>query len=568
MKKLFTTLTMAAVMGSTAFAADFTYQGLVYTVVDATEHTCELADANWKLDPLPYGNIVIPEKVMNDGEEYTVVAAQMAFNANRAITSVTFPESVKTLGMWCLNAAESCTTIIANGVTTIEESAIQNCAALTDLQIANVKTIDGYGISDCYALRELVLPSTLTNPKNGAIMNLTGLKKVTLGAGVADWTAAGVFSHCDNIEEVIFTEDVTKVAQNIFSGMGEVRSVTCKATTPPEIPAGLFKSNVYAQAGLFVPAASVDAYKNDAVWSKFTDIFPIAATVDEPVILLNESAVRGIPTETVQLTASIFPDEVVDKTVTWTSSNEAVATVDANGLVTFVAVGDAEITASIPKAEAQCAVKVVAKNITLNITKTTESINSTLQLEATINPADGDETITWTSSNEEIATVDDKGLVTIGGTTGVVTITAAIPGVEATCVINAQVIAVTEFSVSPTTLTGEVGSTAQITATFVPANATDKTVQWYVQDEQIATCDADGLVTFVAEGSTAMFANCAGFSRMITISVTPKKDNGVEAVEAADADCEYYDLQGRRVMNPEKGIYLRKAAGKTTKVVL
>lgn len=574
MKKLFTTLVMTAVMGTTAFAADdmtydFTYQGLAYKILDAAEHTCEVAKANWKLEPLPYGNIVVPEKVSDGTTEYTVVAVgEMAFNWNTAVSSVTLPESVKTLNDYAFNRAENATNIIANGVTSMGESCIQDCNSLINLEIGSIQKLVSYSISNSPALSELVLPSSFTSPQGRAIENMTGLKKVTLGAGVSEWTTGSVFTNCENIEEVIFTDDVTKVAQNIFSGMNNIRSVTCKATTPPQIPAGLFKTLVYNQAGLFVPAASVEAYKNDAVWSKFVDIFPIAASVDEPVVMLNETSFRGIPGETLQLTAQIFPEEVVDKTVTWTSSNEAVATVDANGLITLVAVGDAEITASIPKATAKCDVKVVSQNITLNITKTTESINSTLQLVATVTgTVSTDEVPTWSSSDETIATVDSEGLVTIGDKTGIVTISASIGDVTATCLINAQIIAVTDFSVSPTTLTGEVGKTAQINCTFVPENATDKTVTWYVQDEQVAKCDENGLVSFLEIGSTAMFANCAGFNRMITITVKAATI-GVDTVEAADAEAEYYDLQGRRVMNPEKGIYLRKAAGKTAKVVL
>ena len=128
----------------------------------------------------------------------------------------------------------------------------------------------------------------------------------------------------------------------------------------------------------------------------------------------------------VTLTATVTPDDATDKTVKWTSSNESVATV-ADGVVTFVAAGTATITATAPNGTddtaddktAECAVTVNAAAVPVTSVKLDEAnlrfvkTDLTAQtLTATVTPSDAtDKTVTWTSSDEAVATVAN-GVVT------------------------------------------------------------------------------------------------------------------------------------------------------------
>lgn len=132
---------------------------------------------------------------------------------------------------------------------------------------------------------------------------------------------------------------------------------------------------------------------------------------------------------TAQLTTTVAPaDTTDDKTVTYTSSDEKIAKVDANGKVTAVAPGKATITAKVGTFTdtVEITVPVVKiSEITLKVDKTDLEKGDIVNVVATINPADTteDKTITWTSSNEKVATVDANGTVTaVGG--GNATITA------------------------------------------------------------------------------------------------------------------------------------------------
>ena len=124
------------------------------------------------------------------------------------------------------------------------------------------------------------------------------------------------------------------------------------------------------------------------------------------------------------------PDNSVDHLVVWNSSDESVATVDQNGRVTAIKSGDTRITATSDGMVASCRLKVevFVKQLTLDreeVHLLREDTAEPIQLKWSIAPADADDkTITFTSSNEQVATVDANGLVMLTGGYGSVTITA------------------------------------------------------------------------------------------------------------------------------------------------
>ncbi len=160
-------------------------------------------------------------------------------------------------------------------------------------------------------------------------------------------------------------------------------------------------------------------------------------------IELNMPMVEITEGDTVELIATITPAETTDKTVTWSSSDPEIATVDQNGIVTAVKVGKATITAKLTNGlEVTCQVTVVAKvieaeGIELNLPAVEVIEGETVELTATVNPEETtDKTVTWTSSDETVATVDQNGIVT-ALKVGKATITARTAnGFEATCLVT------------------------------------------------------------------------------------------------------------------------------------
>ena len=143
--------------------------------------------------------------------------------------------------------------------------------------------------------------------------------------------------------------------------------------------------------------------------------------------------------ESGNLTASVSPSNASDKTITWTTSDAAVAMV-SDGRVTAVKAGTATITATAGAQKGACTVTVFAAvvavtGISLDITEKELLEGETQQLTATVEPSDAtDKTVTWSTSNNKVATVAG-GLITAVAE-GQATITASAGGKEATCAVT------------------------------------------------------------------------------------------------------------------------------------
>lgn len=123
---------------------------------------------------------------------------------------------------------------------------------------------------------------------------------------------------------------------------------------------------------------------------------------------------------TQQLTATVSPANATNKNVTWTSNNTSVATVNASGVVTGVAAGNATITVRTEDGNftATSAITVTSSNVavtgvTVSPTSASLSVGGTQQLTATVSPSNAtNKNVTWTSNNTSVATVNSSGLVT------------------------------------------------------------------------------------------------------------------------------------------------------------
>ncbi|MDD9949119.1 MAG: Ig-like domain-containing protein [candidate division Zixibacteria bacterium] len=240
---------------------------------------------------------------------------------------------------------------------------------------------------------------------------------------------------------------------------------------------------------------------------------------------------------TVQLTATVldqYGNAMVDVTVVWSSGDEAVATVDDQGLVTAVGNGMAEITAQAGNATGTAAITVsvfepVATNLTIEpASHTLAMIGATVQLTATVrdqnNNVMSDVTVTWSSDDEAVATVDANGLV-IAVDNGMTEITAQAEDAMGTATITVSVFepVATSITIQPAAYTLEmIGATVQLTASVRDQNENvmaDVTVSWSSGDESVATVDANGLVIAVGNGMAEITAQAGAAMGTATISV-------------------------------------------------
>ena len=240
--------------------------------------------------------------------------------------------------------------------------------------------------------------------------------------------------------------------------------------------------------------------------------------------------------ETATLTATLLPEGVAGA-ITWTSDNTNVATV-SNGEVTGVAPGAATITASIGNLSAECTVTVKAvpvESVSLDQTELSLDRGKTAQLTATVAPADAtNQSVTWTSSDPTVATVDMNGLVTaVAPGSATITVTTTDGEKTATCAVTVT-IPVTGVSLDQTTLSLDKDETAQLKVTVAPADATNQSVTWTSSDPTVATVDTNGNVTAVGAGTATITVTTTDGSFTAACTVTVKAEEPEPPVEPDD----------------------------------
>ena len=192
------------------------------------------------------------------------------------------------------------------------------------------------------------------------------------------------------------------------------------------------------------------------------------------------------------LTATIEPDNATNQNVTWSSSDETIATVDNNGTVTAVGAGEATITVTTENGckTATCIVTVTVPvtGVTLEPTSLSLFTGDTAPLTATVQPSDAtNQNVTWSSDKPEVATVDNGKVTAVGA--GEATITATAGGITATCVVHVRKPATVEPSgstnLSFTTDRDEFSLTATVHAQGNDLNPKDGSWTWTVADADV-----------------------------------------------------------------------------------
>ena len=275
------------------------------------------------------------------------------------------------------------------------------------------------------------------------------------------------------------------------------------------------------------------SYGGNFIIKAFTD--NETTTVDVEKVSLNKSATTLTEGESETLTATITPSNATgDKTVKWSSSNEAVAAVDSNGKVTAKKAGTAVITATSSNGKtAGCTVTVKQKEIAItgislnkSTTSLTEGESETLTATITPSNATGDKTVKWSSSNAEVAAVDSNGKVTAKKAgTAVITATSS-NGKSASCTVTVKQkeIAITGIGLNKSTTSLTEGESEILTSTIAPSNATgDKTVKWSSSNEAVAAVDSNGKVTAKKAGTAVITATSSnGKTAGCTVTVKQK----------------------------------------------
>ncbi len=244
-------------------------------------------------------------------------------------------------------------------------------------------------------------------------------------------------------------------------------------------------------------------------------------TVNSPMsgIEVEETSVELYKGNISEIEVNVLPFDVTDvPEITYLSSNTSVATVDANGKITAVGKGTATITVTatagtnVKTATVSVTVKLLAETISVDETKNIlTGCNSTLSVVVGPEGCEENYEISYSSSNEEIATVDTNGKVT-GVKEGVATITVTLKVNgkvvdTATCEVTIQdeEVPMTGIEVEPSSVTLYKGETSTIKVSLLPLDTTDSPSYSYSSsNNSVATVDANGKITAVGKGTATI----------------------------------------------------------------
>ncbi|MGI6360182.1 MAG: Ig-like domain-containing protein [Acholeplasmatales bacterium] len=330
--------------------------------------------------------------------------------------------------------------------------------------------------------------------------------------------AALVLTSCKETGEISLADPVINLK------VGESKKINYEITKGHEVEFLLPNENVAKISGDNIVGVSA----GEVVLTATIKGTEISATATVKVTNVEAESVTiagdasGLVGAQIQLTATVLPANTTDKTVTWSSSDETIATVDQTGKVSLLKVGQATIKAKVGTKEKTHAITVnpiLAESVTI-AGDTSGLVGAQIQLTATVLPENTtDKTVTWSSSDETIATVDQTGKVSLLKV-GQATIKAKVGTKEKTHVITVNPILAESVTIAGAT-SGLVGAHIQLTATVLPANTTDKTVTWSSSDETIATVDQTGKVSLLKVGQATIKAKVGTKEKTHVITVNP-----------------------------------------------
>ena len=218
----------------------------------------------------------------------------------------------------------------------------------------------------------------------------------------------------------------------------------------------------------------------------------------------------------VQLKATVLPNNAYNKSVTWKSSNSKIATIDKNGKVKALKVGNAIITATSTdgsNVSAQCKIKVVQRVTKIKLNKSIINLSKkgkTAKLKATVLPNNAyNKSVTWKSNNTKVVTVDKNGKIkatTNKGTTYVNAIAKDGSKIRTRIlvVVGEKVKKITLNKSSVTLNRGAKNRTFQLKKAIKNKNATYKGVSWYSSNKNVATVNSTGKVTIKHRGKVVI----------------------------------------------------------------
>ena len=494
----------------------------------------------------------------------------LAFSGCSGLTTLAIPKSVTYIGYAAFSGCTGLTSLtIPNSVTKLREYTFSGCSSLTSVNIPNKATyIDRGTFSGCSSLKSITIPNSVTSIYSYAFNGCSSLTSVTIPYRVrgfdhcAFYGCSGLTDFYCYAEEVPYTEVYSGGVFDYSIGNATLHvpagSIEAYCTVAPwsgfkEIvgftgSVKLSKSKAAVEKGKTMTLkATVTLPEKSVTWeSSNTKVATVTSTgkvkgvkagtatitctstvsgakatckVTVGYVSLDKSEAFVKKGKTLTLTPTVYPSSLTDKSVTWKSSDESIATVTSEGKVKGIKYGTATIICTSNATVLSTTCKVTVGLVKLDKSKATIEKGTTLALKATVYPSSlEDKSVTWKSSDKTVATVSSSGKVKgIKAGTATITCTSNATGLSATCKVTVTNGTVT---LNKTEAYVEKGKTMTLKAIVTPETLEDKSVTWTSSDKTVATVSSSGKVKGVGYGTATITCTSVAAGVSATCQVT------------------------------------------------
>ena len=457
------------------------------------------------------GAVIIPTSVTYNNKTYSVTSiGNSAFQNCSSLTSITIPATLKKVGT---DAFEGCTSlgkVIVKDIAAWCGIIYDGGSAFSNVNIPLFYALHLYSDENT-EITEVVIPEGVTRIEARAFRDAKFITSITIPNSVT-YIGREAFRGMHRLTTINIPQAITSIEPYTFQD--------CEALASVSIPEGVTYIGEYAFAKCY----------------ELTNVYCYAEGV--PNTESNAFSNTNIGAATLHVPAG---------------------SVSQYGTTPWIGFGTIE---------------AFATGISLNQTSLTfNASNQTTTLIATITPSDlPNKNVTWTSSNTSVATVSNAGIVTpiANGTATITATTTDGSNLSAFCEVTVSIpVPVTGVTLNQSSLQFDyIGEIANLEATVLPENADNKKVKWTSSNESVCIV-SNGMVVAVGMGTSVIIATTEDGGFMAVCVVTVTSATGLSSVEQDDEMMfQIYDINGMKRKQPQKGINIIRNSDGTTRKVL
>ena len=201
-------------------------------------------------------------------------------NLMKGCINTTIPNTITSIGdyafdnVFIFRSDNPASIVIPNSVKSIGNAAFRDCTTLASVVLSEgLTSIGQFAFYGCYDLASITLPNSMTDIGDYAFSRCSSFKSVVIPDGVTS-VGNGSFNSCSDLEFLTIGSGVQTFGWNVFEGTYALKTVICKIVEVPYVQF-YFSGTAFADATLYVPAESIEAYKADYTWGQFGTILPL-----------------------------------------------------------------------------------------------------------------------------------------------------------------------------------------------------------------------------------------------------------------------------------------------------